>query len=130
MKTNCPLPATFDWRNNNSVNYVTPVRDQEICGSCWAFSSVAAMESRVLIDNPGEAGLNVNLSEQMIISALTSGLSIRKVISVALTAATEDSLTMRQITSRIMGSLSKPASLIPDMTLLKINKTVAYTNRL
>jgi PKD repeat protein len=68
-----PLPATFDWRNNSGVNYVTPVKDQEFCGSCWAFSSVAAMESRVLIDNPGEAGLNVNLSEQVVVSALTSG---------------------------------------------------------
>ena len=29
------LPSHLDWRNN-SGNYVTPIRDQKSCGSCWA----------------------------------------------------------------------------------------------
>jgi len=34
-------PVQVDWREEGAVN---PVQDQGQCGSCWAFSSTAAME--------------------------------------------------------------------------------------
>ena len=43
------LPDSFDWRNRDGVDFVSPVRDQAQCGSCYAFASMAMMESRLRI---------------------------------------------------------------------------------
>jgi cathepsin C len=43
------VPASFDWRNVNGVNYVSPVRDQGQCGSCYAFSAAGMMEARIRV---------------------------------------------------------------------------------
>eukprot|EP00124_Ichthyophonus_hoferi_P004635 Ihof_evm1s536 gene=Ihof_evmTU1s536 len=40
------LPESFDWRNVSGVNYVSPVRDQASCGSCYAFASTGVLEAR------------------------------------------------------------------------------------
>lgn len=40
------IPSDFDWRNVNNSSYVSPVRDQGQCGSCYAFSSMGALEGR------------------------------------------------------------------------------------
>ncbi len=65
------MPTTFDWRNNGG-NFVTPVRNQGSCGSCWAFSSTAALESKALITY-NEPSVDLNLSEQTLVSCSGAG---------------------------------------------------------
>lgn len=42
------LPSSFDWR---SLGFTLPIKNQGACGSCWAFSSIASLESAALIFN-------------------------------------------------------------------------------
>jgi len=60
------LPPEFDWRDNNG-DWVTPVKDQGNCGSCWAFSVLAQVESWWKID-AGNPGTRIDLSEQFLLS--------------------------------------------------------------
>ena len=43
------LPEEFDWRNVDGKDYVSPVRNQGWCGSCYAFGTLAMFEARVRI---------------------------------------------------------------------------------
>jgi len=60
------LPAHFDWRDN-AGNWVTPVKDQASCGSCWAFSVVGAFEAVIKLAL-GDPGFDPDLSEQGLVS--------------------------------------------------------------
>ena len=62
--------TSFDW--TYPTNYVTPVRNQGNCGSCWAFATTAALESYTLIKNslPGQ---ELNLAEQVMVSCGGAG---------------------------------------------------------
>lgn len=42
-----PKADSIDWRDVKDV--VAPVKDQGMCGSCWAFSSISAIESAYVI---------------------------------------------------------------------------------
>jgi len=77
-------PTSLDWRNvgDNLLgvqhgNYVTPVKDQENCGSCWAFATTATLESTTLISQntpcDPDAGTCIDLSEQEMLSCSQAG---------------------------------------------------------
>ena len=45
------LPASWDWRNVEGVNYISPVRDQKSCASCYSFASMANLEAMLRINS-------------------------------------------------------------------------------
>ena len=62
------LPASYDWRTQDGC---TAVRNQGGCGSCWAFSTVGALECAIRI----KTGVSADLSEQYLVSCNRSGWS-------------------------------------------------------
>ncbi|MCO5590650.1 hypothetical protein L7F22_044623 [Adiantum nelumboides] len=60
FKSNVRFPSSVDWRKSGAV---TPPKDQGLCGSCWAFSTVAAVEgvNQIITDDL------VSLSEQQLV---------------------------------------------------------------
>jgi C1A family cysteine protease len=61
----------FDWRNRHGKNWVTPVKNQASCGSCWAFAVVGVVEAYTNLYYNDT--LNLDLSEQDILSCSGAG---------------------------------------------------------
>jgi hypothetical protein len=82
----------LDWRNYNGHNWVTDIRDQGQCGSCWAFGALAAMESKTLVmANMPEYPLD--LSEQYLVSCSQgscNGYSLNGTCSFLISGGTVD----------------------------------------
>merc|ERR1712025_1532707 len=60
-------PSSVDWTNVDGKSYVTPVKNQGQCGSCWAFSTTGSIEARTAIKNGQTGGAITSLSEQQLV---------------------------------------------------------------
>ncbi|XP_074012294.1 pro-cathepsin H [Numenius arquata] len=56
-----PYPDSIDWRKKG--NFVTPVKNQGPCGSCWTFSTTGCLESAIAI----ATGKLLSLAEQQLV---------------------------------------------------------------
>jgi cathepsin B len=64
FKINIPIPKEFDgkkiWKN-----FLSPIKNQENCGSCWAFATTSVLADKFNIQSNGK--YNINLSPAKLI---------------------------------------------------------------
>ncbi len=60
-------PSSFDWRNEDGQDWMTSVKNQGSCGSCWAFSAVGIVEGTYNVES-GNPDLDLDLSEEYLVS--------------------------------------------------------------
>lgn len=69
LRTGAPyaLPTSHDWRNYGGENWITSIKNQQQCGSCYSFATLATIETLIRLDQ-GEPDLAVDLAEQYLVS--------------------------------------------------------------
>jgi len=60
-------PSAFNWNDIQGCDWLTSIKDQGDCGSCWAFSAVGAAEAAHNI-GADDITLDLDLSEQYLVS--------------------------------------------------------------
>jgi len=60
------LPSRFDWREETGL---TDIKNQGMCGSCWAFATTGVIEQILKI----KTGINFDISEQHLLDCNESG---------------------------------------------------------
>ena len=71
------VPSSYDLRNDNGKNYVTPIRDQGNLGICWTFATAGAVESHILKENNSSYTSSSRLISERQIDYATSRNGIR-----------------------------------------------------
>lgn len=64
--------ASQNYADLRNYNFVTPIREQSSCGSCWAFGAIAALESNYLMRHGGSP-YALDLSEQQLLDCSGGG---------------------------------------------------------
>ncbi|UCB51654.1 MAG: DUF333 domain-containing protein [Candidatus Zixiibacteriota bacterium] len=67
LSANVQVPPAFDWRDYQGYDWMTPVKDQGGCGSCWAFGPVGVLEAMYNIWR-NDPDLDFDLSEEYLVS--------------------------------------------------------------
>ena len=65
-------PDSYDRREDNTT---TPVKDQGSCNSCWAFTSIACLETKYL-ELTGDNPADVDFSEQQMVDCAYEALAV------------------------------------------------------
>ena len=67
--------SEFNWRERHGTDWMTPVKNQGGCGSCWAFAGTGTVEHYVNVYF--NRAIDVDLSEQEIVSCNTNNYSCK-----------------------------------------------------
>ncbi len=68
LKRTMTFQPTYDWRNVNGENFMTPIRDQGDCGSCWSFAVIGVAEGMINVAE-NDPDIDIDLSEQYLVSS-------------------------------------------------------------
>ncbi len=69
-------PTSFDWRNKDGQNWMTPVKNQGPYGTCWAFAALGQVESAFDIGY-SYATYDKDLSERDTVACTTEKINAR-----------------------------------------------------
>ena len=66
------LPSSFDWRDYNGEDWITPIKNQQQCGSCYSFAMLGTLETLIKLDQ-NDPDFEIDLAEQYLVSCGPSG---------------------------------------------------------